>query len=161
MCYLLIGKTPVGPSPPRHGQQYYYYYIFLLFNGVTNWIIWESGQRFLTLSEISIDSVVLPNNIGVTGRVIKNTLGLPWWLIGKESACQCRDMGSIPGPKRSHMLWSNYACIPQLLRLFSRAWEPHLLSPCTTATRVCMPQSPCSATREATTMRSPCTTPEE
>ena len=27
-------------------------------------------------------------------------LGLPWWLSGKESACQCRrcgDTGSIPG----------------------------------------------------------------
>ena len=100
MCYLLIGKTPVGPSPPRHVQQYYYYYIFLLFNGVTNWIIWESGQRFLTLSEISIDSVVLPNNIGVTGRIIKNTLGLPWWLIGKESVCQCRRHGFYPWSKK-------------------------------------------------------------
>ena len=30
------------------------------------------------------------------------TGGLPWWLSGKESACQCRrsrDSGSIPGQK--------------------------------------------------------------
>ena len=27
-------------------------------------------------------------------------LGLPWWLGGKESACQCRKVGSIPGSGR-------------------------------------------------------------
>ena len=26
---------------------------------------------------------------------------LPWWLSGKESACQCRRQGSIPGLERS------------------------------------------------------------
>ena len=26
-------------------------------------------------------------------------LGLPGWLSGKESACQCRDTGSIPGSR--------------------------------------------------------------
>ena len=33
--------------------------------------------------------------------------GLPWWLSGKESACQCREVGLIPGPGRSRMLQSN------------------------------------------------------
>ena len=28
-------------------------------------------------------------------------LRLPWWLGGKESACECRSAGSIPGPGRS------------------------------------------------------------
>ena len=33
---------------------------------------------------------------------ISNVLGgLPWWLSGKESACQAGDMGSIPGFGRS------------------------------------------------------------
>ena len=27
--------------------------------------------------------------------------GLPWWLSGKESACNARDEGSIPGSGRS------------------------------------------------------------
>ena len=27
--------------------------------------------------------------------------GLPWWLSGKESACQAGDAGSIPGSGRS------------------------------------------------------------
>ena len=27
--------------------------------------------------------------------------GLPWWLSGKESACNARDLGLIPGSGRS------------------------------------------------------------
>ena len=30
----------------------------------------------------------------------KKKLGLPWWLSGKESACQAGDAGSIPGSGR-------------------------------------------------------------
>ena len=44
------------------------------------------------------------------------------------------DMGSSPGPGRSHMPWSNEARAPQLLSLRSRAHEPQLLSPCATTT---------------------------
>ena len=39
------------------------------------------------------------------------------------------DTGSHPGPGRSHMLRSNEARVPQLLRLHSRAREPQLLKP--------------------------------
>ena len=28
-------------------------------------------------------------------------MGLPWWLSGKESACNAGDQGSIPGSGRS------------------------------------------------------------
>ena len=28
-------------------------------------------------------------------------MGLPWWLSGKESACNALDVGSIPGSGRS------------------------------------------------------------
>ena len=28
--------------------------------------------------------------------------GLPWWFSGKESTCQCRDSGLIPGLEISH-----------------------------------------------------------
>ena len=35
------------------------------------------------------------------GRAWKEYEGLPWWLIGKESACQAGDAGSIPGSGRS------------------------------------------------------------
>ena len=34
------------------------------------------------------------------------------------------DTGSIPGPGRSHMPWSNRAHVPQLLSLRSRASAP-------------------------------------
>ena len=37
-----------------------------------------------------------------------NYTGYSWWLSGKESTCllPAGDMGSTPGPRRSHMLWS-------------------------------------------------------
>ena len=35
-----------------------------------------------------------------TGRIMLYK-GLPWWLSGKESACQCGSMDSISGPQRS------------------------------------------------------------
>ena len=39
---------------------------------------------------------------GESGRhVSKYSVGLPWWLSGKESACQAGDSGSIPGLGRS------------------------------------------------------------
>jgi len=34
-------------------------------------------------------------------RWIIYSSGLPWWLSGKEYACQCRNAGSIPGLERS------------------------------------------------------------
>ena len=33
--------------------------------------------------------------------VIESQYGLPWWLSGKESACNAGDLGSIPGSGRS------------------------------------------------------------
>ena len=55
---------------------------------------------------ISIASVILPlcNYFRFT-LAFDKTHGkittLSWWLSGKESACQCRDVGSIPGLRRS------------------------------------------------------------
>jgi len=62
--------------------------------------------------------------------------GLPWWLSSKESTRQFR--------KQSFDPWSGK--IPHA--------SEHL-SPCTSATEACMPQSPRSTTREATAMRRP------
>ena len=39
------------------------------------------------------------------------------------------DTGSIPDPGRSHMSWSDWACVPQLLSLYSRAQELQLWKP--------------------------------
>ena len=64
--------------------------------------------------------------------MLKNTKkqGLPWWLNDKKNPpANARDMGSIPGLGRSHMPWSNQACVPQLLSLWFSIWEPQPLSP--------------------------------
>ena len=36
------------------------------------------------------------------------SLRLPWWLIGKESACNAGDLGSIPGLGRTPGEWKGY-----------------------------------------------------
>ena len=72
----------------------------------------------------------------------------------RKPAANAGDMGSILGPGRSHMPQSGQACVPQLLSLCSTAWEQQLLSPHAATTEACVPKSPCSAMREATTVRS-------
>ena len=49
--------------------------------------------------------------------------------VVKNPPANAGDMGSSPGPGRSHMLRSNKARAPQLLSLRSRAREPQLLKP--------------------------------
>ena len=56
------------------------------------------------------------------------TLGVPWWLSGKEYTCQYAE-DLILDPGGSHMLWSNLAYVPQLLSLCSSTGELQLLSP--------------------------------
>ena len=76
--------------------------------------------------------------------------GLPWWLSGKESACQCRRRGFHP--------WSGK--IPRAEKQLSPCAatpEPALQSPEVTSTEPAL-QSPCSTTGEASAIRSPCTT---
>ena len=62
------------------------------------------------------------------------SMGLPWWSSGWESACQCRDTSSIPGPGRSYM--------PRGTK-----------SLCATTTEAHTPYSPCSTRREITAIR--------
>ena len=69
----------------------------------------------------------------------------PGGTVVKNPPANAGDMGSIPGPGRSHMLQSNWTCAPQLLSLRSRAREPQLLSPHATTVeartlRACAPQ---------------------
>ena len=67
---------------------------------------------------------------------------LPWWLSGKESACQCKRhefspwSGRIPDAVDVDQL---SLCVLQLLSLCSRAQEPQLLSPRATITEAFMP----------------------
>ena len=55
--------------------------------------------------------------------------GFSWWLSSKESTCQCRSHGFDPWSRKTPMLQSSQACMPQLLSLCFRAREPQLLSP--------------------------------
>ena len=55
--------------------------------------------------------------------------GFPGSSVVGNPLANTRDMGSIPGRGRSHMLQSDWAHTPQLLSLCSRAWELRLLKP--------------------------------
>ena len=59
----------------------------------------------------------------------------------KSPPANAGDMGSSPGPGRSHMPRSNKARAPQLLSLCSRACEPQLLSPQATTTEAHVPRA--------------------
>ena len=58
----------------------------------------------------------------------------PGGAVVKNPPANAGDMGSSPGPGRSHMPRTNEAHAPQLLSLCSRACEPQLLSPQATTT---------------------------
>lgn len=55
--------------------------------------------------------------------------GLPGGSVVKNLPASAGDTGSIPEFGRSHRSRSNWACVPQLSTLCSRAWEPQLLKP--------------------------------
>ena len=56
-------------------------------------------------------------------------LGFPGGAVVKNLPANAGDMGLSPGLRRSHILQSNKARVPQLLSLRSRAHEPQLLKP--------------------------------
>ena len=85
---------------------------------------------------------------------IKPFSGFPGGAVVKNPPANAEDMGSSPGPGRSHMPRSNEARVPQLLSLRSRAHEPQLLSPCATTTEARAPRAH-ALQREVTAMRSP------
>ena len=59
-----------------------------------------------------------------------SALTAPVREIWAENPCAgAGDPGSIPKPGRPHVLWSNWACAPPLLSLWSAAWGPQPASP--------------------------------
>ena len=73
--------------------------------------------------------------------ILKNhTEGFPGGAVVRNPPANAGDMGSSPGPGRSHMPWSNSARAPQRLSLRSRAHEAQLLSPRATTTEACAPR---------------------
>ena len=73
--------------------------------------------------------------------VQKMGTGFPGGAVVKNPPANAGDAGSSPGPGRSRMLWSNYARLPQLLSLCSRAREPQLLSLRATTTEDYVPRA--------------------
>ena len=49
--------------------------------------------------------------------------------VGEESAASAGDMGSIPGPGRSHLLQSNKACVSHSFRVRALKPVPHKKGP--------------------------------
>ena len=74
-----------------------------------------------------------------TGHSSKFNLGLPWWLRGKEFACQSRRHGFSPWsgkiPRAAKPMDHNYCTI-----LCSRAQEPQVLRPCVQLLKPTQPQ---------------------
>ena len=68
-------------------------------------------------------------------------MGFPGGVVVKNQPANAGDMGSSRGLGRSHMLQSNWARLPQLLSLRSRAREPQLLSPSATTTEARTPRA--------------------
>ena len=59
----------------------------------------------------------------------------------KNPLCNAGHKGLIPGPGKSHMLWSNWIWAPQILTTALEPQEPHFLSPHVAATEARMPWS--------------------
>ena len=66
----------------------------------------------------------------------------PGGAVVKNLPANAGDMGSTPGPGRSHMPQSNEARAPQLLSLRSRACEPQLLKPTRVEPVLCQQEKP-------------------
>ena len=81
------------------------------------------------------------NDLGYLFCLINLYWDFPGGAVVKNLPANAGDTGSIPGPGRSHMPWSNEARAPQLLSLCSRVHEPQLLSPCVTTTEAHAPRA--------------------
>ena len=68
-------------------------------------------------------------------------MGFPRGTVVKNPPANAGDMGSSPGPGRSHMPQSNWALTSQLLSLCSRAHEPQLLKPARLEPTLCNKRS--------------------
>ena len=63
--------------------------------GLSSWALLASGTGYGGKSHCRMFSSI-PVNSTSTVVTIKNVEGLPWWLNGKESTCQCKRNGFDP-----------------------------------------------------------------
>ena len=68
-------------------------------------------------------------------------LGFPGGVVVRNPPANAGDTSSSPGPGGSHMLQSDWARVPQVLSLHSRAHEPQLLSLRATTTEARAPRA--------------------
>ena len=85
---------------------------------------------------LALFSQAFPHDFSNRKQLNPGCLGFPGGLVVKNLPANAGDTSLIPDLGRSYMPWGNYSCVPQLLRLCSRAWEPKLLKPAT----ACAPQ---------------------
>ena len=83
------------------------------------------------------------------------SLGFPWWLRGKESACQHRGCRFSPWSWKIPHTMEQLSCVPQLLSMLCRAWEPPLLNPPATSAEAGGP-GPVLCTCAGHLQRNPC-----
>ena len=104
------------------------------------WILnWPSSKYFSSICWLKLFGMCFLF-IVLSELKIKNR-GFPGGAVVKNPPANAGDMGSSPGPGRSHMPRSNQSRAPQLLSLHSRAREPQLLSPRATTTEACVPRA--------------------
>ena len=90
------------------------------------------------------------------------TLGLPWWLSGKESTCRCRRHGFNPWSRKiPHAVGQLILSATTAEPVLYGARELQLPSPRAATTEARVPYSLSSTTREATALRSPHTATRE
>ena len=85
-------------------------------------VTWEVSKAEVEHRGQAADVILLSRRLAGGSGTSKRSQGLPWWLSGKESACQCRRHGFNP--------WSGK--IPRARGQqspFSMTTEPVLLSP--------------------------------
>ena len=106
-----------------------------------SWFLWnlKSNGRERTKNLVSGALFKLPSIF--ENPDLNKSRDFPGGAVVKNPPANAGDMGSSPGPGRSHMPRSNYARAPQLLSLRSRAREPQLLSPCATTTEAHAPRA--------------------
>ena len=136
--------SSTGSSPPRDGTQSSYVPALtgrLFTNSASRTRNQARSPRVTFNFDLVNDSLTPPTEQGWGGG------GFPWWLSGKESACQCRRQGFSP--------WSgNSSHAREQLSWCITTTQPVLWSLEATTTGAHAPWSPCS-TGEATAVKSP------
>ena len=80
------------------------------------WHTLTDGLKWWNLFETDVSNI-LPEDTVLSWQLFevwlkmklgKMGMGLPWWLSGKESACNAGDLSSVPGLRRSPWEWNGY-----------------------------------------------------